>query len=89
MLPCLTAQLCSLLPPEKYDEDFNGQALETIYFDTTNFNLRKARLKKDQYCTVRIRCYPGDVYALSAKTESEKFRQEIQSDLAHMFIEIC
>jgi hypothetical protein len=91
-LPALTRAMLRLLPPEDYDPDFQGQYLQTSYFDTPGFALRKARLKKDKYCTVRIRCYapsqspgrnyPEGRYALSAKTEDGKFRVELPDDQA-------
>jgi len=65
------------LPREKFDPSFRGQDLETTYFDTRRFRLRRERAKSDQYLTLRIRSYGSDTYALSAKTESEKFRVEI------------
>src|SRR5262249_32966738 len=41
---------------------------------------------RDKYLTLRVRCYNGDqseeLYALSAKTESEKFRVEIPTEQA-------
>jgi hypothetical protein len=91
-LPALAYQMLAVLGPEKYDPDFSGQFLQTTYFDTKTLALRKARLKGDKYVTIRIRCYapasgagsdyPQGVYAISAKTESQKFRQEIGSQYA-------
>ncbi len=91
-LPALASQMLAVLAPEKYDPDFRGQYLQTTYFDTKTLALRKARLKGDKYVTIRIRCYapgagPGEkyskgVYAISAKTESQKFRQQIDSQYA-------
>ena len=52
----------------EYDPNFLGQLLETTYFDTRSFDLRKARLARAAYVTLRIRCYQtpgGDVYALA------------------------
>jgi hypothetical protein len=82
----------SLLPAEEYDPGFKGQYLQTTYFDTASLVLRKARLKKDRYCTLRIRCYapaqqPGlngseGIYALSAKTEEGKYRVQIPDEAA-------
>lgn len=73
-----------LLPAEEFDPEFYGQYLQTTYFDTPSLALRKARLDKSKYCTVRIRCYaptqppglnyPQGIYALSVKTEEGKFR---------------
>src|SRR5271166_5021357 len=81
-LPALGRILTDILPPEAYDPLFYGQELETTYFDTPDFDLRKARKQGDQYLTLRLRCYEPsdgspDVYALSAKTEFEKWRLEI------------
>jgi hypothetical protein len=67
------------LPPEPFDQDFRGQALKTTYFDDTGFRLLKARKGGEQYLTLRIREYPANVFYLSAKTESRKFRTEISS----------
>jgi hypothetical protein len=89
-LPAVSRVLLRLLPPEDYDPDFLGQYLQTTYFDTPGFRLRKARAQKKKYCTVRIRCYapaqapgrnyPEGAYALSAKTEDGKFRVELPED---------
>jgi hypothetical protein len=92
------------LAPEKFDPGFHGQHLETTYFDTPSFKLRKARVKGTKYVTIRIRCYargayatplaPGTQgnlfvggYAISAKTESQKFRQEIDSEYAESLLQ--
>jgi VTC domain len=89
-LPALGRQLPGILPPERYDPGFKGQELETVYFDTCNFDLRKARLRKDYYLTLRVRRYGSglgqDVYALSAKTESEKWRTEITVETAEWLL---
>lgn len=83
LLPTVTYQMTQALPAETFDPDFQGQTLETTYFDTRGFALRKARRSRDKYLTLRIRCYgPTEAYALSAKTEQEKFRQVIAGDLA-------
>src|SRR5207237_5227177 len=54
----------------------------------------KARLDKDKYCTIRVRCYaptqtpgrnyPEGIYALSAKTEAGKFRVPIPESEADL-----
>jgi hypothetical protein len=63
------------LPLEVFDAGFRGQYLETTYYDTLDFDLRKARNRGDKYLTLRIRSYhPSDTYALSAKTEEAKYR---------------
>lgn len=87
-LPALANQLIHALPTEGFDPNFRGQALETTYFDTRNFALRRARVKAERYLTLRIRCYGADpaVYALSAKTESQKFRAKIPADLADVLL---
>ena len=78
------------MPNEPFDPNFRGQALETTYFDTAAYDLRKARLSKSRYLTLRIRCYEspdGDYsYALSAKTESEKYRAELTSGHAELLL---
>src|SRR5207237_9343623 len=56
-LPGVGRMMRSLLPAEDYDPDFCGQYLQTTYLDTAELSLRKARLTKDKYCTVRISCY--------------------------------
>lgn len=77
--PAVARVLIDALPCEPYDPEFRGQDLETTYFDTRDFRLRKARQRGDKYLTLRLRCYQaGDVYALSVKTEDRKFRLEIE-----------
>jgi hypothetical protein len=79
--PAVAAALLDALPAESYDPTFQGQRLETTYFDTPGLALRRARRKKNRYLTLRVRCYRspggGETYALSAKTEDRKFRAEI------------
>lgn len=82
-LPAAARGMIESLPAEVYDPDFRGQGLRTVYFDTPQFVLRKARLKKRRYLTLRLRSYePSGVFALSLKTEEEKFRKEIDARLA-------
>jgi hypothetical protein len=73
-------------PNEVFDPHFFGQRLETTYFDTEDAHLRKARRQNDKYLTLRVRSYRAldheEAYALSAKTESQKFRTEIDADTA-------
>ena len=86
-LPAVARHMLAALPPEQFDAEFCGQRLQTTYFDTADFDLHRARAKKGKYLTLRVRCYsqaqgvghdyPGGVYALSAKTEAQKFRVEI------------
>jgi hypothetical protein len=79
LTPAVARVLLDALPREEYDPEFRGQELETTYFDTHGFALRKARRRGGRYLTLRLRCYQtGDVYAVSAKTENCKFRLEIQ-----------
>jgi hypothetical protein len=83
-LPAIASAMLSALPPEPYDTSFVGQDIGTIYFDAASLPLRRARRKGDRYLTLRLRCYAtpkGDnLYALSAKTESEKWRQEVADE---------
>src|SRR5438309_2103524 len=86
LLPAVGNWMHDILPNESYDPHFHGQRLETTYLDTPAFALRKARLAGDRYLTLRIRCYENGqtrTYALSAKTEAEKWRQEITTGTAH------
>jgi hypothetical protein len=78
------------LPNEVFDPHFYGQQLSTVYFDTPKLELRKNRRDHDKYITLRVRCYETDeseTYALSAKTEEEKFRVEISEDTAYRIIQ--
>jgi hypothetical protein len=96
-LPAVAYRMTQLLPAEQYDRTFKGQHLETTYFDTAAFDLRAARLKK-KYLTLRIRCYrarqsgtayrPEDsyTYALSAKTQDQKYRRELPSADAEYYL---
>jgi hypothetical protein len=86
-IPDLACRMTATLKREAFDPDFRGQELTTVYFDTRNLDLQRARLRKSQYAVVRIRCYkPGGTYALSLKTQSEKFRVEIASAVAETFL---
>jgi hypothetical protein len=94
--PCAVPAVASVMvhnwEPEPYDPNFYGQYLQTTYFDTPSRAFRKARLKGDRYCTVRLRAYhpaqgagydyPPGRYAVSAKTEEEKDRYDITPALA-------
>jgi hypothetical protein len=85
LAPAVARVLLDSLPPEAYDPAFRGQALATTYFDTAGFDLRKARQAGDRYLTLRVRCYPapeGELYAVSAKTEAQKWRAEIPAEVA-------
>ncbi len=77
-IPAVSEAILRALPAEPYDPAFRGQKLETTYFDTQRFALRKARRKGEKYLTLLLRCYEApdgsEFYALSAKTESQKFR---------------
>jgi hypothetical protein len=81
-LPRVTRTLAALLPAEVYDPEFRGQDLRTTYFDTASLALRAARRKKVRYLTLRLRAYPGQVFAMSAKTEEQKYRCEVDPDRA-------
>lgn len=86
-LPAVAALMIQTLPPEKFDSDFRGQDLETTYFDTRNFALRRARRRKDKYLTLRVRCYDlAGAYALSAKTEGQKFRRILPREQAEVLL---
>jgi hypothetical protein len=89
-LPAVAAFMTRTLTPEPWDSLFLGQRLETTYFDTEAWDLRKQRLENDQYVTLRVRCYsPPDedeFYTVSVKTESDKFRVEIPSALAEFVL---
>jgi hypothetical protein len=88
--PAVAAALVAALPPEEYDPLFLGQELRTTYFDTRNFDLRKARHKGERYLTLRLRCYSqasGELYAVSVKTEAEKWRQEVSAAIAHQLLD--
>jgi hypothetical protein len=90
-LPAVANVLHDLLPNEPFDPNFRGQHLETTYFDSADYAMRKARLTKSRYLTLRVRCYESpagqETYALSAKTESEKFRLEIPPPHAHNLLD--
>jgi hypothetical protein len=85
-LPAVTAAMLDALPAEPFDAGFLGQELETTYFDTAALRLRKARRRGDRYLTLRLRCYhtPNEpaAYAVSAKTEGEKWRREVPAETA-------
>jgi hypothetical protein len=85
-VPAVVARLTDLLPREVFDPDFEGQLLRTTYFDTPQFDLRKARHQGRKYLTLRIRQYPHDIFALSAKTEDEKWRQALAPDVAAILL---
>jgi hypothetical protein len=91
LLPAVGCVLADALPPESFDPQFLGQRLKTTYFDTPRLELRKNRLVHDKYITLRVRCYETadgtETYALSAKTEQEKFRMEIAPALAHALLQ--
>jgi hypothetical protein len=96
-LPGVGFSMRSLLPAEEYDPLFQGQYLQTTYFDTPNLDLRRARVKKKSYLTLRIRSYaptqppgrscPAGVYALSLKTEAGKYRTELSAPLAESLLQ--
>ncbi len=81
-LPAVAYWLPHLAPPESFDPTFRGQELRTIYLDTQKLLLRKARRQGNRYLTLRVRCYANQLYAVSAKTEDQKWRLEIPSEEA-------
>ncbi len=86
-VPAVTCRMLDLLPREIYDPAFAGQYLETTYFDTAGFALRKARNKGGRYLTLRIRCYrPSGSWAFSAKTEQSKFRVTLDPERAELLL---
>jgi hypothetical protein len=91
-LPAAARALADALPAEPFDPGFRGQDLATTYFDTPDFQLRRARLRKDRYLTLRLRRYrpAGDeapaAFALSAKTEAQKWRAEIEPEEARLLL---
>jgi hypothetical protein len=89
-LPAAAHFLHDVLPNEPFDPHFLGQRLKTTYFDTARFDLRAARRRGRRYLTLRLRCYeaPGreELYALSAKTESEKWRREVPTEVAEAIL---
>jgi hypothetical protein len=87
-LPALANVLLHALPTEPFDPNFRGQDLATTYFDDRAADLRSARLDGAHYLTLRIRAYqPAGLYALSAKTESTKFRTELRPDHAEALLQ--
>jgi hypothetical protein len=89
-VPAVSHFMHDALPNESFDPHFYGQRLSTTYFDTREGVLRRARSARDKYITLRVRCYQPrhgeEVYALSAKTENQKFRMEITPDTAHALV---
>jgi hypothetical protein len=85
-LPMVAAAMLEAFPAESYDPRFLGQGLDTTYFDTPKLHLRTIRAKKSQYLTIRLRRYhfaPNKrLFALSIKTEAEKWREEIAPGVA-------
>jgi hypothetical protein len=76
-LPAVARVMLALLPGEPFDPLFKGQDICTYYFDTLDFDLRKARLDKKKYCTVRLRTYNEESFAISLKTEDQKYRKPL------------
>jgi hypothetical protein len=85
-LPATAAVLLDALPVEPFDPAFRGQRLDTTYFDTPGFALRKARERRNRYLTLRLRRYrsvgAAPAYAVSAKTEDVKLRRETDAATA-------
>jgi hypothetical protein len=86
LLPAVARALVVALPTEPFDPNFRGQRLETTYFDTPGFALRKARHRGKRYLTLRLRAYPGGAWALSAKTEDDKFRLPLDARTAEQIL---
>jgi hypothetical protein len=90
-IPVVTALMLDSLPAELYDPQFRGQELWTTYFDDRAYTLRKARVPKERYLTLRLRCYElasgPSTYALSAKTDTEKWRAEVTDGPADAILE--
>jgi hypothetical protein len=97
LLDAIAGWMRAALPPESFDPGFLGQRLEPTYFDTCNLDLARARGRKDRYLTLRLRSYCHSAahgladthatsFALSAKTESTKFRIAIPADRAHQLL---
>jgi hypothetical protein len=87
-VPAVAAAMLGSYPAEPFDPKFQGQRLGTTYFDTQSFALRKARLKGQRYLVIRLRCYqPSDRYALSVKTENQKFRSPLASEAAEVLLQ--
>lgn len=82
LLPRLANEMIHALPAEEFDPNLQGQPIETTYFDTRDFDLRNARRKGERYLTLRLRGYGAGTFALSAKTEREKYRAEVPADQA-------
>jgi hypothetical protein len=86
LLPAVAQRMLDALPPEPFDPGFFGQDIKTHYFDTRGLALWKRRARKDQYLTLRLRCYHGverdEAYAVSAKTERAKVRVDVDADTA-------
>jgi hypothetical protein len=85
-IPAGAAVLLDALPLEPFDPHFRGQRLDTTYFDTRRFALRKARQRGKRYLTLRLRRYRPEgatpTFAVSAKTEDAKVRREIDAATA-------
>jgi hypothetical protein len=78
-----------MLPSEAFDPNFQGQNLDTTYFDTQDLEQRKNRALHSRYITLRLRCYQGrraESYAFSAKTEQEKFRAPLTPSQVHSLL---
>ena len=76
-LPAVAVAMRTLLAAEEYDPDFQGQYLQTTYFDTPDFALRKARLNKDKYLTAR--------YAVESSTDRLTLDSSIRTSTGKLF----
>jgi hypothetical protein len=77
-VPALAKQMLDALQTEQYDPEFAGQYLQTTYFDTRNFDLRKARLGRDRYIVIRIRCYaPSEGMPTQTRGPSSEYPESV------------
>jgi hypothetical protein len=91
-IPAVACQMLDALPPEAFDPNFQGQGNQTTYFDTAGERLRRARVPKKEYVTLRLRSYgastaagglgPKPAFALSAKTQDAKARIDVSPAVA-------
>ena len=88
-LPAVGHFMHDVLPNEPWDPHFMGQELETTYFDTLSFRLRKAQAGRPLLDAANpLLRAPGqeEVYAISGKTESEKWRREVPNQQAEAIL---
>jgi hypothetical protein len=95
-VPAVALQMTDALSPEQFDPNFLGQWLQTTYFDTQQRALRKARLTRPDYVTLRLRSYaqaasaggiyPTPAFAVSAKTQDVKTRVDVAPAVASQLV---